>query len=71
VAHGFQRHTDGAGQTLTDHAERVADQNAFNAGGVSHSGKGRVVGGQHGYFFAMMVHLAQARQAQGFALRRW
>ena len=61
---------DGAGQALTNHAERIADQNTFDAGGVRHGCKGRVVSRQHGDFFAMLMHLAQPRQADRFALRR-
>jgi hypothetical protein len=65
VAHGLQRHADGAGQALADHAQRVAHQDAFHTGRVGHGREGCVVGGQHGDFFAMRLHFAQARQAHG------
>ena len=70
VPHGFQRHAHRAAQALADHAQRVTDQNAFDARGIGHSGEGRVIGGQHGDLFALLAHVAQARQADGLALRR-
>ena len=68
VGHGVQRHAGGAGQALAHHAQRVAHQNAFHPGGVGHGGKGRVVGGQHGDFFAALSHFGQAGQAHRLAL---
>ena len=65
VTHGFQAYAHGAGQTLADHAERVANQNTFHACGIGHGGKGGVVGGEHGDFFTAGSHLLQARQAHG------
>ena len=36
-----------------------------HTGGIGDGGKGGVVGGQHGDFFAACAHFQQARQAQG------
>jgi hypothetical protein len=70
VGHGFQRHAHGAGQALADHAQRVADQDALDTGGIGHGGKGGVVGGEHGDLLAARMHFLQARQADGLARSR-
>ena len=69
VAHGFQTDTRGAVQTLADHAQRVAHQNAFHASSIGHGGEGGVVGGDHGDLVASRSHVVQARQADRFARR--
>jgi hypothetical protein len=40
----------------------------FHAGQIGQGGKGGVIGGEHGDFFAFAVHLHQAVQGHGRAL---
>ena len=69
VPHGLQRHADRAAQALADHAQRVANQDAFDTRGIGNGSEGRVIGGEHSDFFALLMQFAQARQAHGLALR--
>ena len=69
IGHGVEADAHRAVQTLADHAERVAHQNALHARRIGHRRVGRVVGGEHGDLLARCAHLSEARQAHRFALR--
>jgi hypothetical protein len=59
VGHVGEGHRQRGVVSLQHHAERVADQQAVQAGGVEHRGEARVVAGEHGYFHAIVAQLLQ------------
>ena len=61
VAHFGELHRQGRGVALDHHAERVADQQHVDPGGVEHAREARVVAGEHGDFLAAFAHRFQGR----------
>ncbi len=59
IGHVGERHRQRGLVSLQHHAERVADQEAVQAGCVQHRGEARVVAGEHGYFHAIVAQLLQ------------
>jgi hypothetical protein len=56
VGHLGELDRQGRGVALHDHAERIADQQHVDAGGVEHAREAGVVAGQHGELLAAFAH---------------
>ncbi len=66
------RHRQGGVMALNDIAQRIADEQAFDAGAVEQTGKAGIVGGKHDDLFASGVELGKIGlgQAAGGNLSR-
>ena len=67
VRHLGELHRQGRGVALHHHAERVADQQHVDAGGIEHAREAGVVAGEHGDFFAAFAHGLEGGQGDGHA----
>jgi len=52
------------GVALHHHAERVADQQHLDAGGVEHAREAGIVAGEHGDLFALAAHGLESGQGE-------
>jgi hypothetical protein len=66
VAHFGELHRQRRGVALHHHAERVADQQHVDPGGVEHAREAGVVAGQHGDLLALAAQGLEGGKRDGF-----
>lgn len=63
IDHVCQGHRHGAVMTLQYVAQGIAHQQHLDAGSTGQMGKGAVVGGEHGKFFALLFEFVQGAES--------